>query len=65
MTLPHYPFQPTPDSDDWDPKRDPLFNDTFYFKDMVSYLDKLVGELIDLLVEEDIEKKHFADFYLR
>ena len=23
MTLPHYPFQPTPDSSDWDPTMDP------------------------------------------
>ena len=35
-TLPHYPFQPTPDSADWDPKRDPYFNDTKYFGDMVA-----------------------------
>ena len=62
MTLPHYPFQPTPDSDDWDPTRDPRFNDTLYFKDMVSYLDKLVGELIDLLIEEGIEKNTLLIF---
>ena len=62
MTLPHYPFQPTPDSDDWDPTRDPRFNDTRYFKDMVSYLDKLVGELIDLLIEEGIEKNTLLIF---
>lgn len=62
MTLPHYPFQPTPDSDDWDPTRDPYFNDTLYFKDMVSYLDKLVGELIDLLIEEGIEENTLLIF---
>ena len=31
MTLPHYPFQPTPDSSDWDPNRDPYYNNTRYF----------------------------------
>ena len=49
MTLPHYPFQPTPDSSDWDPKLDPYYNDTKYFGDMVAYLDKLVGSLIDVV----------------
>ena len=56
MTLPHYPFQPSPDSEDWNPKRNPRFNETMYFKDMVSYLDKLVGELIDLLIKEGIDE---------
>ena len=62
MTLPHYPFQPTPDSDDWDPERNPRFNETLYFSDMVSYLDKLVGELIDLLIKEGIDENTMLIF---
>ncbi len=62
MTLPHYPFQPTPDSDDWDPERNPRFNETLYFNDMVSYLDKLVGELIDLLIKEGIDENTMLIF---
>jgi len=54
VTLPHYPFQPTPDSPDWDPARDPWFNDTRYFGDMVTYLDKLVGELVDFVRDEGL-----------
>lgn len=54
VTLPHYPFQPTPDSSDWDPDRDPWFNDTRYFGDMVTYLDKLVGELVDFVRDEGL-----------
>lgn len=54
VTLPHYPFQPTPDSPDWDPDREPWFNDTRYFGDMVTYLDKLVGELVDFVRDEGI-----------
>ena len=54
VTLPHYPFQPTPDSPDWDPDRDPWFNDTRYFGDMVTYLDKLVGELVDFVRDEGL-----------
>ena len=62
MTLPHYPFQPSPDSEDWNPERNPRFNDTFYFNDMVSYLDKLVGELIDLLIKEGIDENTMLIF---
>ena len=62
MTLPHYPFQPTPDSDNWDPDRNPSFNNTVYFKDMVTYLDKLVGELIDILIKEGIDKNTLLIF---
>ena len=51
MTLPHYPFQPTPDSSDWDPKLDPYHNDTKYFGEMVAYMDKLVGDLMDAVDE--------------
>ena len=54
VTLPHYPFQPTPDSPDWDPDRDPWFSDTRYFGDMVTYLDKLVGELVDFVKDEGL-----------
>ena len=52
MILTHCPFDPTPDSTDWDPKRlgsttykgdrnDPLR----LFRDMVSYVDKTIGKL--------------------
>ena len=44
-------FQPTPDSSDWDPTLDPYHNDTKYFGEMVAYMDKLVGDLIDVVDE--------------
>ena len=53
---PHYPFQPTPDSSDWDPTLDPYFNDTKYFGEMVAYMDKLVGDLIDVVDEVGLSK---------
>ena len=62
ITLPHYPFQPTPDSKDWDPKRNPKFNDIKYFKDMVEYLDKLVGDLINHINTEGISKNTLIIF---
>ena len=55
MTLPHYPFQPTPDSEEWNPDRHPNFNDPVFFPDMVEYLDKLVGELIKHTVQLGID----------
>ena len=60
MILTHCPFEPTPDSPDWDPasrgsatyKGDPK-----YFGDMVSYMDKLVGKLIGKLEELGLREK--------
>lgn len=48
MILTHCPFEPTPDSPDWDPasKGSPTYKgDPKYFGDMVSYMDKLVGKM--------------------
>ncbi|MEM0897152.1 MAG: sulfatase-like hydrolase/transferase [Verrucomicrobiota bacterium] len=46
MALPHWPVNPTPDSSDWtDPARR-LDEDEKYFPDMVAYMDKLVGRII-------------------
>lgn len=47
MVLPHSPYQPTPDSKDWDPKAigEQVNQAPSHFKDMVEYMDKLVGQL--------------------
>lgn len=56
MILTHCPFDPTPDSKDWDPKR--LGSTTYkgdlndpqrHFKDMVGYADKMVGQIVKQL----------------
>ena len=53
MILTHCPFDPTPDSVDWDPKR--LGSTTYkgdlndpqrHFCDMVAFADKLVGQIV-------------------
>jgi len=52
MILTHCPFEPTPDSDDWDPasKGSKSYKgDAKYFGDMVTYMDKIVGKLVDKL----------------
>ncbi len=56
MIAPHWPFVPTPDSEDWDPtlwrdaKSEPKgFMDQTYWADDVAYTDKVVGKVVDAL----------------
>jgi arylsulfatase A len=44
MALVHSPFVPTPDNEDW--KKRTHKNNTKYFADMVSYMDKIVGRIV-------------------
>jgi arylsulfatase A len=55
MILTHDPFQPTPDSRDWDPKakgetnsfsKEKVNLNVKYFADMTAYMDKMVGRLV-------------------
>jgi len=59
MILPHCPFAPTPDSEDWDPTvkgwpykgpGDEAMQQK-NFKDMVEYIDRLVGKIVNKLDE--------------
>ena len=61
MILTHCPFDPTPDSTDWDPKR--LGSTTYkgdrnnpqrHFRDMVAYADKVVGQIVAQLEKSGI-----------
>ena len=52
MILTHCPFEPTPDSADWNPasKGSPTYKgDEKYFGDMVSYMDKQIGRILEKL----------------
>ena len=53
MMLTHSPYQPTPDSPDWDPKAvgENVNKAEKHFGDMVEYMDKLVGKLLARLDE--------------
>ncbi len=54
MILPHWPFEPTPDSPDWDPASKGVLQghgDPKYFDDMVAYTDKIVGRIARKLKE--------------
>ncbi len=62
MVLVHNPFVPTPDSKEWinnDYRRN---KDTAYFKDMVSYTDKIVGKIVGKLKELEIEDNTIVIF---
>ncbi|HBV66300.1 MAG TPA: arylsulfatase [Rhodopirellula sp.] len=61
MILTHCPFDPTPDSSDWDPKR--LGSSTYkgdlndpqrHFRDMAAYADKMVGQIVKQLDESGV-----------
>jgi arylsulfatase A len=51
MVLPHSPFVATPDSPEWEDRANRSKQDNAFFKDMVEYLDKGVGKIIDKLKE--------------
>lgn len=61
MILTHCPFDPTPDSSDWDPKR--LGSSTYkgdlndpqrHFRDMAAYADQMVGQIVKQLEESGV-----------
>ncbi|MEO2003439.1 MAG: sulfatase-like hydrolase/transferase, partial [Candidatus Poribacteria bacterium] len=55
MALTHGPFQPTPDSPDWETARHA--GGPQYFGDMVEYMDKLVGRIVDKLDALEIRER--------
>lgn len=65
MILPHWPFEPTPDSEGWDPtyrrddktekrNRDQWSKENFVA--MVAYADKMVGNLLKTLAESGVRE---------
>lgn len=65
MILTHCPFEPTPDSKDWDPtnKGSKTYKgDPKYFGDMVSYMDKQVGRILDQLDQNGLRENTLVLF---
>ena len=63
MSLPHWPMTPTPDSAIWkDPARR-LDESTDYFPDMVAYMDKLIGRILDGVAELGLAEDTLILFY--
>lgn len=59
LTLTHAPYQPTPDSPDWDPKAmgEEVNRHPRHFGEMVEYMDKLIGQLVDHLEALSLRKQ--------
>lgn len=64
LMLTHDPFQPTPDSDDWDPKRtgEKGLQYSKHFAHMTAYMDKLVGKLVAKVDELGLRKNTLIVF---
>jgi arylsulfatase A len=64
LTLPHGPYLPTPDSQDWDPKAkgEPKGKQHRHFADMVAYVDKVVGALDGALQAEGVRENTLLIF---
>jgi arylsulfatase A len=60
MMLTHDPFVPTPDSPDYNdaavPRRGPKVKQPKYFRDMVAFADKNIGQIVDKLDELKIRE---------
>ena len=65
MILTHCPFEPTPDSADWDPKSPgskTYKGDARYFGDMVTYMDKVIGKILKKLDEAGVRENTLVVF---
>jgi len=56
MALVHNPFVPTPDSEEWE-TGDRYGKNNKHFKDMVEYMDKIVGQIQDKVNGLDLAQK--------
>ncbi|WP_236977408.1 sulfatase-like hydrolase/transferase [Membranihabitans maritimus] len=62
MVLVHSPFVPTPESEAWTDKSRRYENDTAYFRDMVSYMDKMVGKIVHQLAKLGLDENTLVLF---
>jgi arylsulfatase A len=63
MALPHWPMVPTPDSTVWANQSRRFEEDTKYFRDMVEYMDKIVGRLVGGIREMGLLENTLILFY--
>ncbi len=64
MALPHWPMTLTPESEDWHSKpQERLTADTKNFKDMVQYMDKCVGRVVEKIDDLGMRDNTIIIFY--
>jgi len=63
MALPHWPMLPTPDSPEWKDMNLRLEEDPGFFPDMVAYMDKMVGRLLDGVADLGLDRETLVLFY--
>lgn len=62
MVLTHDPFQPTPENKNFASSEPKNTSDTAYFRNMVEYMDRKVGEIIKKVQEEGLSRKTLIIF---
>jgi arylsulfatase A-like enzyme len=63
MCLVHDPFLPTPDTDEFeDYQSSEQLNDTTYFRDMVRYMDHVVGRIAEVLTSHNLHENTLVLF---
>ncbi len=63
MALPHWPMVPTPDSQDWSNEPLRFEEDTKHFADMVEYMDKCVGRVVQKVESLGLAEETLILFY--
>ena len=63
MVLTHNPFSPTPKSMTWKDSTKRFDENPGYFKDMVEYTDKIVGDIVDNLEKKGLRENTLILFY--
>lgn len=63
MALPHWPMVPTPHSEVWSAPTRRLEEGVRYFKDMVEYMDTIVGRLVDGIDRLGLRQNTLILFY--
>lgn len=62
MALPHWPFQPTPNSRQWNPNAEPK-EELHYATDMIEYMDTTIGNLMQGLRDRNLHRDTIVIFY--
>ncbi|WP_111708252.1 sulfatase-like hydrolase/transferase [Lutibacter citreus] len=63
MVLTHNPFSPTPNSKEWKDPEKRFLDKPVYFKDMVEYTDKIVGDIVKNLDKNGLRENTIILFY--